>query len=233
MTTPNCDVWIPTYSCDVSAADPVLLAELVSAGTDLLWALSGRQYGICTTVESYSVPCGNSKCALPYKGSDGYWRNGQIGTRDCCSIWLRRRPPRSIVEVKIDGVVLDASAYILVGPKLTRLDACFPCDDVCEAPRIEVKYTYGLGVTNLAKLALGEIVCEMLEAINGGTCRLSARAVSVNRQGVQINMGDGAALVDGGLVGTPLADAFIRTVNPAGLTARSTVHSPDTPRAIG
>ena len=71
-----------------------------------------------------------------------------------------------------------------------------------------------------------------MAGLAGDQCRISTRAVTITRKGVTVNLEDASALISMGLTGLPLADAFIRTVNPNGLTRSSRVLSPDIGMAV-
>jgi hypothetical protein len=102
--------------------------------------------------------------------------------------------------------------------------------DDCDDPAIEVSYIYGIDVPILGQLAMGEVACEILAGLSGADCRLPSNAISVSRQGVTVDLGDAQTLFDQGRIGLPLADAFLRAVNPTKIVSQSMVFSPDMTR---
>lgn len=153
---------------------------------------------------------------------------------------LPSEPITSIVEVKVDGEVLDPSLYRIdqyrwlvrlpdpddrrVGwPCCTRMDLPSTADNT-----FEVTYTYGTPPPPLGKMAVVELACEFARACAGDEkCRLSPRAISVARQGVSVQL---AAITDtlaDGRIGLPIGDLFLHTYNPTGKRRQSSVWSPD------
>lgn len=228
----TCVAWPAEYPCDTTDIDPVVLEQATAVASSLLWALTGRRYGHCAATNLYRVTsCSGSSTPTPYKGGDGEWRNATCDG-SCCRLELLHQPVRAVTAVRLAGVDLAASAWELEGDTLLLLEGCPVCDDCGPAP-IEVEYEYGLAPPGPARLAVGEMACEFVKGWNGGSCKLSSRAVSVTRQGVTIDLLDAADLFEQGLTGLPLADAFIRSVNPGKLAQRSRVLSPDLPRVVG
>lgn len=234
----ECSDWPARYPCDVEAYDPVLLAAAKSSAQSILWGLSGRRYGVCETTEYYRMPQ-TTRCYLPWADEFGpgvEWRleggYGWQGLRACCQINLAQTPARAVSQVKIDGVVIDPSTYFLGRGVLSRVGTCWPYEDGCEFPRIEVTYSYGIDVPALGELAMGELTCEIIAGWTGADCRLPSNAISVTRQGVTVDLGDAQTLFDQGRIGLPISDAFLRQTNPGKLMSASTVHTPDRARRV-
>ena len=225
----TCDPWPVVWACPVDTEDPDKVSAALDAAQSILWGLSGRRYGVCTVTESYRANC-SSACGLPYKTSDGWWRNGIADAHTCCHVLLQNKPVRAVTELVILGETQDADTYALERDYVWRKNACFPCVDDCDDPAIEVTYVYGIDVPVLGQLALGEVACEILAGLSGADCRLPSNAISVSRQGVTVELGDAQTLFDQGRIGLPLADAFLRSVNPTKLVSQSMVFSPDMAR---
>lgn len=226
----SCQAWPVEYPCDVGEVDAAQLALATSAAESLLWGLTGRVYGVCEADERYSVlTCASSGSRpWPYKSAlDGEWRNATCAD-GCCTVPLAHRPVRSVTSVEVDGVALDPAAYWIARDSLVIGEGCPFCRG-CSEPAIHVVYDWGVLPPGTAAGAVGELACEFVKGFSGGACRLSARAVSIARQGVQIDLLDAADLFDQGLTGMPIADAFIRTTNPNRLQRPSRVLSPDLP----
>lgn len=230
----SCEVWNVRFPCDVSEYAPELVEAAVDASQSILWAMSGRRFGVCEQTESYSMPC-TSQCYVPWADEFGPGVEYQLGyssRRKCCAITLASKPVRAITQVKVNGEVLDPSEYYLGRGVLYRLGTCWPCDDECEFPPIEVTYKYGIDVPVLGELAMGELACELLAGWDGMDCRLPSNAISVTRQGVTVDLASPETLFAQNRLGLPICDQFIFTNNPDRLRSHSTIHSPDVPRRI-
>lgn len=214
------------YPCDVSSESAGDLAEVTSMAAEWLFALSGGRAGEFTTIEDEYRPMRGGDCGLPYKDQRGVWQNGgrfEDG-RTCCEIVLYRQPVAAVDAVRVDGVTLAASSYVLEGNTLRRLGACFPDGEACDVAPVQVDYRWGVPLNFLGRRAVGELACEMLAAVTDGReCNLPSGAQQVVRQGVTVTRPDLETLLDNGLTGLPITDAFVRSVNPARLSQRSKV----------
>lgn len=224
--------WTGDLPCDTDELTPEQIEMVRTSAAAYLWALSGRRVGALTTVEEgFRTACSDGCAGMPYKGSDGEWRNSSGSPSECCRIELFRQPVRKINEVRLWGDVLDPSGYTIEGNSLLRIGDCWPCCDDCDVPCIEVDYESGVVPDGLAVAALGELSCEFVNAATGKLCKLPSRATSVSRQGVTIDLADAESFAENGLTGLPVVDAFIRTFNPSKLVHRSRVLSPDLARS--
>jgi len=228
----ECESWPITWPCDTSGYDESLIALATEAAQSLLWSLSGRRYGICSTTESYRLNCA-SPCN-PYGDAFGpgvEWRlDAGRSRRMCCRIHLAQKPVRAIDGVSALGLVLDPDEYALERDVLFRIGQCWPCEQECDNPPVEVTYTYGIDVPALGQMAMGEVACEFLRGWNGADCRLPSNVTSISRQGVTLDLGDVDTLFRAGRIGMPISDAFLRSVNPNALQQASQVWSPDLAR---
>lgn len=203
------------WACDVTTDDPYSTEQLASAEQSarlLLWSLTGRRVGCFTTTGEAFVAQPVAACSV-----------------ECCRLMLRNGPVRSIVEVRVGDVVLDASSYSLQNGMLV-LGACPLCGG-CE-PSIEVDYDWGVVPPVGYETAIGQLACEFLADLVGSPCKLPARALSVSRQGVSVELLDPTTTVESGLTGLPGVDSFIRALNPNNLQQRSRVVSPDLPGSV-
>lgn len=250
--------WALDLSCcpDWSTFAPAVQSAATAWATYLLWTLTGRRYGPC----SLSVrPCG-PKCegmggyltwpvgAPSSSGSgspwmipfvdNGIWRNcGCAGACSCrarCEVLLTG-PVAVIDEVKIDGVVLDPSAYRLDnGSTLVRTDGeCWPeCQDMNVGPddvgAFVVTYQQGVPVPRAGQIAAGKLACQFAKACAGdGDCVLPQELQSLTRNGVEVSVVDPSVLPESILTGIADVDRWVRAVNPASLSQRPRVLSPD------
>jgi hypothetical protein len=247
-----CEPWPANFTCDITCESPSATGSALQTATEILWALSGRQFGPC---EVTLRPC-RKNCTdqvfwgnqfLPWSGSypqpaliGGGWFNLVCGscTGDCACTSLSEvvlpQVVNEILEVKIDGVVLGDDEYrVDNGNVLVRLDADWPWCQELNLPDTEegtwsVTAEYGLPVPEAGKWAVGELACELLQAMRGDECRLPANVSAMTRQGVSFTFTD---LLKDGKVGLYLSDFFLQSVNPAGLSSRPRVYSVDHPPA--
>jgi hypothetical protein len=232
VATPGCEQWPIIWPCDITNVDTDVAAAAWALAEQLLWALSGYRVGVCTYREAFR-PANSGWCGFPYKDAHGNWRNyGQIGGL-CCRVLLTHRPIESIVSVTDGGVVLDPAAYALEDSWLRRRDgvcwtATFPCDD----PDLIVVYQAGVPFPAGTGLAVGEVACEYLAALQGQTCRLPSRATSITRQGVTVTLDSAADFVKARRIGLPITDTWLETVVGSGPRVASRVYSPDLPRGF-
>jgi hypothetical protein len=192
----------------------------------MLWGLSGRRMGPCQYEESY-WPASTGACGVG-KDRAGNWRNAMYGA-DCCRILLAHTPVLSVESVTLDGgEPLDAATYDVVRQAWLRSrDGCWPTSWGCDDPPVAVSYTAGFPFPPGTELAVGEVACELLKGWAGEACKLPSRAISVSRQGVTVQLADPQEFVENGLLGLPVADAWIRACNPNRLQMASRVYSPD------
>ena len=255
-----CENWPVRWTCDVSCESPTVTGEAVTLATEVIWALSGRQFGLCTVTlrpcrlecaevpwpsGGYSTWAGNSWISPTL--ISGQWFNVVCGrcTMGCsCSSLsevLLPAPVHSVVEVKIDGVVVTGSAYRLDdNRRVVLLDAEWPTCQELNLPDTEpdtwsITARYGLEVPEGGAWAIGELACELIRARNGEDCRLPRNVTQLVRQGVTIQFPDAVELVRQGLTGLYLVDQFVSTWNPSGLRRRSGTYSVDRPphRRVG
>lgn len=241
-----CD-WIIDPVCNQDYWD-ALSAELQTAATDYavwtLWAATGRRYGIC---EFTVRPCVNQCCGTDMWGwawYDGEWYpyifNGEWFNCSCLDICTCRAtheitlpgPVVEIVEIQVDGVVLDPSAYrVDNGNILVRLDGeAWPVQDLDVNSGVgyfSVTYNRGTVVPAPLSVAAGTLAVEFAKACQNQDCRLPSRATNISRSGVQITLQNVDDLLEKGFTGLDEVDAVIRALNPNLLTHRMRVYTPD------
>lgn len=134
MTTPNytdacLDTWEPVYACPLPTGAEAVTGAALEAAVNLLWSLSGRQFGLCTKLlrpcrrECYTAPwpsygygawggtVGGYGWPFPALVA-GEWINlacGACGEGCSCSTLseaILPGPIYDVTEVKVDGVVL-------------------------------------------------------------------------------------------------------------------------------
>jgi hypothetical protein len=235
------------------------LAELVlEAATGYLWNWTGKRFGLCevevrpcrqdcpTDWSTYYGP-GTRDRFVPSTGAwpfhpaqvGGVWRNltcGACGDQCSCEHVSAIRlpgPVDSIVEVLIDGEVLDPAAYRVDDRRtLIRQDgADWPrCQDL-SAPSGEpgtwsVRYRWGVPVPVGGQIAAGVLACEMAKALCGSNdCGLPQRITqSVTREGLSVAVFDPFDTLESGRTGLWLVDSWVASITHA--PQRSTVTVP-------
>jgi hypothetical protein len=220
------------------------LTMSAATSSQILYELSGQQFsGLC---QQTVRPC-RSGCVCGYQvlsrghivnwGGSGWLCDERTpcGCSALSKITLAGYPVREVVEVKIDGDVVDPTTYRMDAWRhLVRLDgAQWPGCQTLDLPDTEegtfsVTYTYGQTPPQMAKDAATALACEIYRSFNGLECALPVGATRVTRQGITIERTFFQR--DGNLgvwrTGIPAVDGFLNSVNPYGLRRRPTVWSP-------
>lgn len=178
------------------------------AATDFLYGRSGRRFRVRDVV------------VRPF-------RSGCCGV---CMVETRLELPGPVaggsVVITIGGVVLDPSAYRLYdGHTLIRVDGGgWPVCAHLSQPGggdWSIAYPKGEEPPMDGLLACRELAIHTALALSGKPSKIPARATSVSRGGMSIN------LMRGESTGIPLVDDFLKDVNPGRLMGRGSVTSPD------
>lgn len=268
MSLAPCTDWITgddvAACCQVEdATDSSIFDAVAVEAQEVLFALSGRQFaGEC---EQTVRPCRTRTCfdgfqvlsrghlVYPYGWYGSYWNwpNGvPCGCRHLSRVKLAGYPVRDIVEVLIDGAVVDPATYRLdrkrdlvrvrdpAAPDVVlRWPACQALDlDDTQAGTWSVTYTYGADPPEIGVAAAAQLACELYKECAGRQCALPSGTTRVIRQGVTIEKqafavwafqsGTSRGIPRGWRTGMPLVDAFLNSANPAGLTRRPIFWSP-------
>lgn len=231
---------ISGFGCDWPMADicrseiPIdpsitLWCQQLAAG--ILWAASGRRFGVCTSTVR---PC-TSACWSP--GVSPLWIRAHTpfspwsalamcdcgDSCACTSVQKLVLPGRvqSITSVVIDGVTLDPSAYRQSGKRLYRVDGNgWPtCQDWNVGPGVvgswEVTYRHGEPVPSGGEVAGGIYACQIAKACTPGSeCELPERVATITRQNVSMTMLDPMTFLDEGRTGLTIPDMWLASVNP-------------------
>jgi len=232
--------------------DPALLARMISAASEILWALSGRQFaGVCSDVVR--------PLRRYYNVSGDVWGWGLWrwqGTAFVCSrppersggcgslseITLGGYPVREVIEVRVDGAVLDPSAYrvddhrwlVRTAPDGTGWPCCqqLQNDPLTDRDTFQVTFTYGQAPPAAGVEACKAWAIELAKGASGGPCSLPERVQSVVFQGGSYTIIDPMLFLADGRTGVYLVDEFLRAFNPGGVMRRPSVVSPDIPRPV-
>jgi len=145
----------------------------------------------------------------------------------------------SITQVKVDGVVLDSSAYRLDNANLlVRIDGQrWPfCNDLSkndtETGTWSVTAQFGEDVPTMGQIAVGELAAQLAKALAcDEDCALPQPIQQLTRQGVSVTFLDPNQLFGQGTIGLYQCDLFLATYNPDRLRNRARVFDLDTPSA--
>lgn len=256
--------WPVDTSCcpEWSSFSPAVQGNAVAWATQILDALTGRRFAQCSVnyrpcgptcnttfgyltwpVGSPSSTGGGMPWMIPYVDA-GVWRN--CGCEGACSCRARCEVPfpgpvAQVAEVRIDGIILDSSAYRVDlyrgAPVLVRTDGdCWPkCQDMSldpdEVGSFVIVYQPGELLPVAGQLAAGQLACEFAKSCVGQDCALPQQLASLSRNGIEVQVVDPAAVLEQGLTGLANVDLWIRSVNPFRKQNRSRVYSSDVLRA--
>lgn len=220
----------------------------LNSAAEILYALSGRQFGLC---ESTIRPCRRT-CSGSGDGprwtpvlSGGQWYNVSCGncpmdSCSCTNVCEVQLPGvvHDIVNIMLDGVEVPAEEYRVDNRKrLVRLGGeCWPtCQDMnlesTEVGTWEVTYTHGKPLPESGKQALAVFAGELYLGCRGDDCcALPSRVTTVSREGVSFAMLDPMAFLDMGKTGLYMVDLWLKAVNPNARSRGAAILSPDMPQ---
>lgn len=235
-----CDDWV--------GLSPTIQSSARDYAALVLWAATGRQFGLCTQIVR---PCGMKQCSdnlgefygydwsggtwVPYI-FNGAWFNCMCGGPCCCDPRCQVRlmgPVDSITEVTIGGIAVDPATYRVDDQHwlVRTAGECWPtCADMDTDDGDNVfEVTYVRGTTPPPALlrAASTLACEWGKACVGGDCRLSNRVTSLARNGITIDMASPDEFLDNGMTGLWEVDSVIRALNPRGRVERARIFAPE------
>lgn len=183
----------------LAALAPEVRAVLASAAVRILWAATGRQYGLCEKVlRPCRRNCGSYWGGLPTPARvNGEWLNIPCGTcaGSCgCSTVSEFTAENidSVLGVTVDAEVLDPAEVVRVYDRrrVLRVDGeAWPaCQDLNADAGMEgtwsVTVLQGLPAPEGGDVMAGILLCELAKACTGDDgCRLPQRLQSISRQG--------------------------------------------------
>jgi len=253
-----CEWPIDTTCCaDWDTFDPAVQANATAWATQILDALTGHQFAQCPVnyrpcgprcMNSFGYltwPVGASGTGggmpwmIPYIDA-GIWRNcgctGGCSCRAACEVPFPG-PVATVTEVRVDGAVLDESAYRLDeyrgNPVLVRIDGeCWPlCQDMAldtdDPGAFVIVYEPGTALPLAGQIAAGFLACEFAKDCVGQACALPQQLASMTRNGVEVTVVDPVSLLGDGLTGIAQVDQWLRAVNPFRRKMPSRVWTPD------
>lgn len=251
--------WTIESCCDaLNSADDAIAQQAVNTAAEVLYALSGRQFGLCSlTIRPCRIGC-CSPCnggAAPFWDpgwgaypwvpvlTGGQWTNVACrGCGDTCGCTIVNEiilpgPVGSVTEVKIDGDVADITKFRVDNRRyLVRMDGSrWPvCQDMnlpdTETGTYSITYTRGKPLPAAGGSALGTLACELVKACTGDkTCALPDRVTSISRQGVTFQMPDPYDFIGKGRTGLYSVDLWLQAFNPKMRVREAGIYSPDFP----
>lgn len=258
----SCEPWPLAASClpDCWSVDPDSWTadqrRAVEAAYALLSKMIAGAYGLCTVTVR---PCRQRKCrerfpylwpigASPwvpvlhdgklYNITCGCMEQGECGCGPICEIKLDG-PVHDVLEVKVDGQVIDPATYwIDNNDRLVRHGdyPCWPeCQDVdlpdTEPDTWSVTYRRGVLPDVDGQIALTMLALATFDACapGGKDCVLSERVTRVVREGIEIEL-DTIEEIRAGSTGIPYVDRWVGLVNPYRARLPMRAWSPDTVR---
>jgi hypothetical protein len=262
FTAGPCQNWPVKWpaNCDLSNASPEITGIALEAAQEMLYQLTGQRFSECTVTLR---PCREDCYGTGWPGwaswwqwgtyPQPYWYNGtwfNMGCGQCtsgCSCTaisetMLPGPVASIVEVKVDGVVLVNGVDYRVDDyrKLVRLGAVWPyCNDLNQPDTAvgtwSVTAVYGEPVPTLGQLAVGELACSFVSFLTGGDCELPPGVTDITRQGISMSLAEPTTDLLSFFQRYPLSYLFVKTYNPYNLMARAKAYDLDGPdyRAVG
>lgn len=277
-----CDAQDVIYACpDADGSDTRQLEALCVAASQVLYELGGRQHAGLSQ-PTVARPAGDNCGCWPWNETWhswgqvpwGYWTwdyglgrwgcNGaSIGCEPVSQVELMGYPVREIVQVKVDGVVLDRldgngnenwrldEWRFLVrmrNPEEPNVQNYWPGCQYIDLPAsspgtFAVTYRFGQDPPEIGKMAAVALACELwrLSPEGSGECALPANATNMIRQGLTVDLqifGAWRPVSKGGGWNTPIPEMnlYLNTYNPVGLRRRPSVFSPwatRPPRRVG
>lgn len=223
--------------------DSAILSQLAAedVATEILWALSGRQYGVCP-IEVRPCPEGRN----PFDRSQGFdgqgfvtliWNGSGWATGSCACMGKCIETGPGVVHlpgpvfppnddhplvVTLGNVVLDDSEWTLEGDALFRRDGRWPGQHrgrpLGENGTWSVSYFKGTPPPQGTASYLGILTNEIILSCNNDKkCRLPRNVKSVRRQGVEYDMYDARGIYTLGQTGISEIDLWLAAVNPRAL----------------
>lgn len=204
--------WPIDLSClpdDVNVVEHSEQVQLaVQTATEVLWALTGRQFGVC---EDSLLVRRDSRVVCTPTLANGVWRNIDTTSTTWANLYSLPSPVYDVTRVvDADGNDLD---FVVEVAGVKVLGA---------AERID--YLRGRPFPPSAAKMAGELASQLyLQCVGDKRCRLPRNATSVQRQGVSVQMTSPAEIVESGMTGLVDVDLWVKAHNPHGLAQDSEV----------
>lgn len=238
--------------------DVIIIEQSKRIAVQILHHFSGQQFGLCRRVvrpcrddcrDSQSVPTAWVNGQLQPTLIGGFWYNdpcmkcpSACSCTEVCEVTLPG-PIESIVEIRIDGQLLDPADYRVDNRRklVAQGSFCWPkCQDMTApagGPNTwTVEYLRGTPVPEAGRWAAGLLACELVKSCSPDAtdCALPDNVKTVTREGLTLEMapfiiGGADGEIAFGRTGVPEVDMWLTAVNPHKVRSRSRVYSPDRP----
>lgn len=249
MNIGPCEPWPAIWCCDLIGASPAATGYALEAATEVLWALSGRQFGECliTGLRPCRDECADVYGSAPWHSAslqyqwpspaliNSQWYNlgcgGCLGACTCNTVSQFTLPSGAtrVVAIYIDGEVMPTGSYQTFNHRyVERIDGG-------EWPRCNddglwtITVAVGAEVPVIGQMAVGELACQIYSLCGDNDCELPVNARRVTRQGVTVDTPELTSIVATGALGLQYVNSFLAAFNPNQLQSRSRSFSPDNP----
>src|SRR5690625_2512313 len=215
--------------------DPDRAHAAVDAAVGVLWALTGRRYGITTTIARPAPHYERGVCSswtIPLLYGGKWYAASTPSDAEHRHAVRLPGPVHRVVGVAVDGDKLNPDEYRPEGDRVLRVDGQWPEQDL-NAPlgapgTCTVTYERGLPAPPGAATAVGALAAQfVLSVTDPRRCTLPRHTQQVTRQGVSVQMMDPLDVIREGGTGLPEVDLWVRAHNPTRQAAPSRVWSPD------
>lgn len=228
------DVLDGVCACDLDEIDDGdLISDMIDTASDLLSMVTGGLVsGICTSVVRPVALCDDDFDPFYPKYARTTIRDWRRQFGGLNSIPLRG-PNTDIVEITIDGVVINPSDYGLLDRRfLFRRAGEWPTvNDLTKqstaSNTFEITYRFGNSPDRLARMACIELTCELLKDAKGKPNALPRGVTSATIQGASISVRPRAEALRDGDEQIPVVSRFLSVWAPDGQNQVSAVWAPE------
>ena len=210
--------WVTPDQLSNVDADSVDLDSVCMVASEILFMLSGRQFGV------------REKLVRPTSSVDGWCGRSE---REL----VLPGPIREIIELRLNGQVLTEAQYMVVDRRrvLRVPNGLWPFGQNLAKPTTEngtfsVHFKWGKDVPEGGKAAAKLFAQQLALYMAGKKCSLSDKLSTVTRQGTTRTYLDPSEFTRLSRTGLYLVDSWLSAVNPSGARRRPRVLSPDEPR---
>lgn len=226
------------FPCNPTDFGPGVLQQWALIASALLYWRTGRQFpGVCSDTIRPCRPRAAAIQTLAYAHSGGSRPIVQLGhgcgepphdgmawgcgCENHGAVELAHKPVRRVLDVTIEGAVVDPDDYRLVDRRwLVRRSGSWPCCQNLGAADGEpgtwsVTYSWGQPPPAGGDTMAAVYACELARgSLGDDACRLPRRVQTLSREGVTMTFLDPFDFFDQGLTGLYEVDAWIGALNP-------------------
>lgn len=244
------DLWVQAEELPDTPGTDEDRATAARIATDVLYALSGRQWPGVRTSELLVAPTVRGGPELLPTSMP--WGGRLSRGCGCCASELDPRvyPIVEVIELLVGDVSIPADQIDYSNGRTIRVTrgsstvdplavnrwcgpdgfySLFPSPGGCGSPSVRVTLDWGRAVPAAGAAAALAFAKELVKALTGDqSCRLPGNVVNVSRQGVSVLI-DPSTFLDKGRTGIPLADLWLTAVNPKRLQSEAWFWDPAAP----